>query len=505
MRPHPMSALRAGTALLALMGLGACKNLDVPNYNAGSIELLNSPTPAVINNMATGLLIQARADQGGITEGEDVYARNSYNLDPSEVRSVTIPLIGPLDPTQGPASWSGPYATIQDAYLVIHALDKLGSVPPVGMTDAQKEGVRGFAKTMIAWEMHLIVRQTGNFGAPIDVDRPRSGNPDSLAPFVSDTAVYARIFKLLDEAYVHLTNAGPSFSFSLSSGFSAVKGSASFTTPTTFRQFNRALRARADVDVGDFTSALTDIGNSFINTTGLSLTTLDNGVYHIYSTLGGDVVNGLFDATGRSHLAHPSLQTDAKLKLNGQPDDRFIRKVASILPTTRTLQGVSSSWRFLVYNSLDAPAAWIRNEELILLRAEANLACTGGAYPNPACTSDAAARAAALADINIIRTVSGGLPATTDQGVDPGPAPLPFSNDIRSGDRLLDELLYNKRYTLVYEFGHRWVDLRRYGMLGLLPKQQPIHVVFTQRPIPSAECTARPAGSVKGCKTVQGL
>src|SRR5207244_8489776 len=116
-----------------------------------------------------------------------------------------------------------------------------------------------------------------------------------------------------------------------------------------------------------------------------------------------------------------------------------------------------------------------------------------------------AARAAALADINLIRTVSGGLPATTDQGVDPGPAPLPFSNDIRSGDRLLDELLYNKRYSLVYEFGHRWVDLRRYGILGLLPKQQPIHVVFTQRPIPSAECTPRPAGSVKGCKTVQGL
>ena len=34
----------------------------------------------------------------------------------------------------------------------------------------------------------------------------------------------------------------------------------------------------------------------------------------------------------------------------------------------------------------------------------------------------------------------------------------------------VDELLYNRMYSLLFEGGHRWVDARRYGRLGQLPR-----------------------------------
>ena len=99
------------------------------------------------------------------------------------------------------------------------------------------------------------------------------------------------------------------------------------------------------------------------------------------------------------------------------------------------------SVKFTIYRSNLAPIPIIRNEELILLRAEANI---GLNQLGPAVT-----------DINFIRATSGNLPAyagTVDQ------------------PSLLNELLYNKRYSLLYEGGHRWIDLRRYNLLNTMPK-----------------------------------
>ena len=77
----------------------------------------------------------------------------------------------------------------------------------------------------------------------------------------------------------------------------------------------------------------------------------------------------------------------------------------------------------------------IKNEELILLRAEANIGLSD--------LGDAA-----VTDINLVRQTSGGL------------APYAGAVDQPS---LLNELLYNKRYSLMYEGGHSWIDYRRYG------------------------------------------
>ncbi len=481
--------IRTGVALAALATLGACKSLDVPNYTNASIELLqNNPTPTVINTVAVGLLRAVRGDQQ--IETLEIYGRDAYNLDPSEVRNVTIPLIGPLDPAQGPVSM-GPYSTIRTGLALIKALDQVGAA----LTDAQKAGLRGFAKTWMAWTLHQFVRQTDTFGGIVDVENATPGN---LAPFVSKAAVYQQIETWLDEASTDLGAAGTAFSFTLTPGFSL---NGTFNTPAGFRQFNRALKVRVLEDQGDKTltdgngkyaaalAILNTAGATFINTTMTAANAivppnggvLNAGPYHIYTSNPGDATNNLYDQTGRARLAHPSLQSDAQLKADATRDNRYLRKVQK-LTVVRTLQGVSSDFRFTVYDALDAPVPVIRNEELILLRAEARLH-----------TGD---RAGALADINLIRTMSGGLTAL---GADPG------AGGTFSGDLLLDELLYNRRYSLVYENGHRWVTLRKYDLLGQLPREQSIHVTFTQRPIPDAECSLRPAGSVAGCTTVQGL
>src|SRR5207248_6922485 len=136
---------------------------------------------------------------------------------------------------------------------------------------------------------------------------------------------------------------------------------------------------------GNFASALTALSQSFLD----PAAQLTLGVYHAYGTGPGDLANGL---TSQNMFAHPSIIQDA------EPGDRRVN--AKIRPVgERSLQGATSSIAFSMYQTDDAPVAIIRNEELILLRAEANIGL-GNIQ-------------AAADDINFIRVTSGGLPTRT--------------------------------------------------------------------------------------------
>ncbi|MGH7443457.1 MAG: RagB/SusD family nutrient uptake outer membrane protein, partial [Longimicrobiales bacterium] len=256
---------------------------------------------------------------------------------------------------------------------------------------------------------------------------------------------------LLDEADADLAAGGDAFPFPLSSGF------AGFDTPSTFRQFNRALKARVEVYRGNFADALIALDASFIVD---DPALLDLGVYHTFSTGPGDDLNELHDpGDSPDILAHPSIVADAERRANGDIDLRVQRKIRT-LPETRTVRNITTGVAFSIYDALSTPIPYIRNEELILLRAEANIGLGN--------TLDA------LEDINFIRTASGGLPALL----------LPT-------DATLTELLRQKRYSLLFEGGHRWIDLRRYNRLTDLPLDRPNHTRNTAFPIPEAECLAR--------------
>ena len=152
-----------------------------------------------------------------------------------------------------------------------------------------------------------------------------------------------------------------------------------------------------------------------------------------------------------------------QLKADGTRDARFTAKVFTITtkrPSNAT-HGVGTTFDYSMYSVRESPVPIIRNEELILLRAEARY-FTGDLV-------------GALADINTIRATAGGL------------APLV---GFASESAFIDELLYNRRLSLVFE-GHRWVDMRRFGRLNQLTLDLPTHVVISELPVPQQECLSR--------------
>lgn len=85
------------------------------------------------------------------------------------------------------------------------------------------------------------------------------------------------------------------------------------------------------------------------------------------------------------------------------------------------------------------PTPFIRNEELILLYAEANWLASGG-------DKNESIRA-----LNNVRNTWG-----------VGDTPI---NTVSSDDEFIEELLEQRRFSLWAETGHRWVDLRRFNRL----------------------------------------
>jgi len=452
-----MSIVRSLALTGVLCAAAACSDLTVPDYNNPSLEdLQTNPTPAKIAQAAQGLLVGSRVQQGtqnGYVSLLGIIGRESYNFDPADPRFMVEMLIGPLDggsPAFGGNLFAFPYANIRNANTLLGALDQVA-----GLSAAQKSAVQGFARTMQALDFLYLINTRDDLGLPIEVGTAPTGPP---VPIASKTEVFAHISSLLDNGLTQLQAGGSAFPFEMSPGF------AGFSTPAEFARFNRALKARVEAYRGNYAAVLTALNASFISTA----SPLTLGAYHSYSTGSGDIQNLLFDPTGRAIVAHPSLRTDAERKPDGSLDARVLNKTAII--TARTVQNVTSDLVFTIYQSNVAPVPIIRNEELILLRAEA-LFNTGNA-------------AGALADINFIRTTSGGL------------APRgPFAN---AAD-FTTELLNQRRYSLMFEGGHRWIDSRRFGRLATLPKALPTHNIHTRFPFTEAECLARAESPPPSC------
>ncbi|MGH7702290.1 MAG: RagB/SusD family nutrient uptake outer membrane protein, partial [Gemmatimonadales bacterium] len=152
-----------------------------------------------------------------------------------------------------------------------------------------------------------------------------------------------------------------------------------------------------------------------------------------------------------------------------------------VSPAAFQRYGFDIFWAYRVYTALGDAIPIIRNEELILLRAEAYI----GQGSN---------LAAAVADLNFIRVNSGGL--------------APYAGLVTQ-PALLNELLYDKRYSLLFEGGHRWIDVRRYNrLLTDLPQEATTDLGTTTRfskmPFPVDECNPR-APMPAGCGTEPGF
>lgn len=427
------------------LALAGC-SMDVPDLNNPSIESLETnPTRSGVSAAATGLLIGHRgnvASANGYVAMLGILGREAYNFDTADPRYVTemlaSPFLDPGSPAFGGNFWNLPYANIRNGFIVLGAVDKVS-----GLTDDERNATRGFTQTIQALDFLTLINTRDSQGIPIDVNRELGAE---LPPIVDRATVHAHVAALLDEAAGQLAAGGDAFPFPLSSGF------AGFDTPATFLRFNRAIKARVDVYRGEYDEALVALDASFLDPAGA----LDAGVYHAYGTGSGDAINGL---NSPNLFAHPSIRAEAELKLDGDVDDRVAAKLVAVEP--RTLQELTSSDGFAHYPRGDSPVPIIRNEELILLRAEAYIGLDRIAD--------------AIPDLNLIRTASGGLEPRTD---------LDASN-------IVDELLKQRRYSLLFEGGHSWIDHRRHGRLDQLPLDQEDHTIHSYFPIPVSEMDAR--------------
>lgn len=450
-----------GTAAALITAFGACKESTIPNFNTPNIDgLLGNPDAATVNTTVAGLLVGLRANVGTWATSLGILGREVYNLDPADPRNVLGFLVGPLEPGGFVADvgWSASYRDLRTAATILDAVDKVSAYTP-----SQKSATRGFVKTIMAQEYVNQLRVRDTLGIVVDVP----SDPTVLGAFVTKDSGFKRAAALFDEAKADLLAGGTAFPFALTSGF------AGFNTPTTFLRVNRALRARVDIYRADWATALVTLGESFLSTSSTGAAALATGAYHVYSTTSGDALNPLFDAAPRALFAVPSFLTEAQRRPDGSPDLRASSK-ALVTAVSVTTQGVSSNVKIIAYASNVAPVPIIKNEELILMRAEAY--------------NGLGNRALAIQDLDFIRVNSGGL----------APLGAGFAGD------LVSEILYNRRYSLFDEYGHRWVDLRRYGRLATLEKALPTHRIFPVVPIPVDECNQR-SPLPKGCINIQGF
>jgi hypothetical protein len=277
---------------------------------------------------------------------------------------------------------------------------------------------------------------------------------------VSRDSAYKFGLALLNEGATDLAAGGAAFPFNLPGGFSP------FSTPANFLKLNRAFAARYGVyyatlggGAAAFNAALTAVNASFINSAAGA--DLKVGAYHNFSSSAGDALNPISTPTAPDQVAHPSIVTDAQT--NGAVVDlRVAAKTRTIPPKVPPgASGIPSTVGWSLYPTNTTAIPIIRNEELILLRAEANIGLNN--------------LAAALTDINFVRVNSGGL------------APLGAFADANAA---ITAVLYEKRYSLLWE-GSRWVDVRRYGRLATLPLDLPTHFRIKVQPVPQAECLYR--------------
>jgi starch-binding outer membrane protein, SusD/RagB family len=443
--------------LLATVG-GAC-NFDIANPNAPE-QIGNNPSRPRVAAAATGLLIIARSDQAAWILKQAIMGREGYRFDTAEPRYVSELISGPLDAGSGfgGGQWGLEYRTIKSGYNLLNVIGTASA-----LTGAEQDGVRGFAHTMIAYSFLTVLEAHTEDSIPIDVNRSLD---QPLAPFVTNAVAYAHVASLLDSAQTELNAAGSAFPFELGEGFTG------FDQPSTFLAFNRALMARLQAyrasQLGctacwdSVLIAITAAAPAFGADTSVSL---DKGVYFTYSaTLPGDAANPLFqDPASAIQVVHPFVTDSVEKKADSTFDNRYLAKVIDRGSSISSGNGLASDKSWNRYPTPSSSVPIIRNEELVLLRAEANLGKANNAL--------------AATDINAIRVKSGGLPEIPTLAA-------------QTSAVILSQLFKQRFYSLLYE-GHRWVDLRRYNRMNTLQPDRVGDSFFTTLPIPNNEVLAR--------------
>lgn len=420
--------------------------VDPNNPNVSSVA--NNASRRQIQFLVTGLESRHRGYVTNISQAWNTFGREVWYLNGSDPRFQTdwLGQAGRVPDAAyfgfgatGGGSYAAPYQAIKQADVLIDAAQNT-----IFLNEQEKKAVSGFAKTIKAYQFMIPANWLYQNGIRIDVKDPF--NP---GPFVSYDQALTFINTLLTEGYADLNAAGTTLPFTLTSGW------AGFNTIDGLKQVNRAIAARLAVYREDWQGALDALDDSFMDLDG----NLQAGPAHTYGAP-PDAFNPLFyvlDANINTIIVvHPSMIDDATPG-DLRVENKFFERTTPVTITTDAtpLVGTHQDKRWA---SNTAAIPFIRNEELILIKAEAHAQLN-----QPTLAVEA---------IDIIRDAA-------DIGAYGGGTTL---------DELIDEILYQRRYSLWAEpWGHRWIDARRYDKLDEIPTSYDLGTIFTQFPVPQAE------------------
>lgn len=405
--------------MFAFMLFSSCELDEIENPNAPTVtSFADGASAGDIQLLATGLEAVMRNDLEFHYDTVSILGREYYDLSGVDPRFTGEIIKGPLDnngflTTRAYAAW---YKVVKSANILIEAVENSAA----GFSDAEKNNYYGYSKTLKAYALLMVANRQYDNGIRLDV-----ADPDNLGPNVGYDEALAGIMNLLDEANNHLSN-GTSDFVNLSSGFDG------FDTAETFSEFNRALAARVALYQGNNTLVLDLLEDSFFDLEG----DLYKGPAHVFGLTGNDILNAQFHVplqSGQEFMVHDSWIA------NAEAGDMRVTEKTIELPREpgqpgAMVDGLTANYQLTVYDSNVDPVYLIRNEELILIYAEANIGIDNSET---------------IKAINRVRNAA---------GLDDYSGPTDDSG-------LLAEVLRQRRYSLLAE-GHRWIDLRRLGLLN---------------------------------------
>jgi len=437
----------------AVLGLTACNPLqldevlDPNNPSLASVE--TNATKEQVQFLLTGLEASHRNYVVNVSQAWNTFGREIWYLNASDPRFQTdwLGQAGRVPDrayfgfgTTGGGSWAGPYQAIKQADVLISSAN--GSTL---LVETEKKADSGFAKMIQGFQFMIPANFVYENGIRIDVKDP-------LKPgkFVKYEDALNHIKSVLDQADQDFAAAGSgAFPLKLTPGFAA------YNTIPNLRKVNKAILARLNAYRKDWQGILTALDGSFMEMGG----NLNAGPSHPF--LGPpDGFNPLFylpnAAVNTIIVVHPSMIDDATPG-DSRVTRKFFKRNTPVVVTTDATP-LSALYQDARWTTNTAPIPFIRNEELILLKAEAH-ANLGQATE-------------AVNAINIIRNA----------------ASIGNYTGATTRDALINEILYQRRYSLWAEpWGHRWIDARRYNKLNEIPTSYDKGTIFKQFPHPQAE------------------
>ncbi|MDQ2889164.1 MAG: hypothetical protein M3R65_01245 [Gemmatimonadota bacterium] len=442
----------------------ACKDsLSAPNH-----DNVVAGTAQPVQNLVTGIIAQDRANIGfSYLLYPETEARNAIRIDPNEPRFINELIGVPIDPSDfiGNSAWTGFYTDIRAANQFI-ASPSLAS-----LSAGDKAAAIGFVQTMKALSYIRLVQLRDTLGESIQTTQ--TATPD---PLKTKETVLAYISTLLDSANTSLAAGSPSVPFVVPAGFTTF---GDYSQTANLIKFNRGLKGEVEVYRGldhatpcasCFATAITALNIALTGSTSAAAS-LQMGPYYQYQPAAPEsFANPLVDnhIYLTDNFANSIMAGDAR---------------AAEIVTAANASSTVSGLKLTKIDPITAPSnlanllnlvPLIRNAELLLLRAQAE--------------AESGDLVDATADVNVVHTVEGGL------------SPYPLFASVADARQAI---LYETRYSMIYQGPYYLILLREYGLLTKsyvtqpgMPSvsSDPTHAndpLQTTLPIPSTESAAR--------------